>query len=294
MDTIDWRILHEIEKGNSITAIGNALFVSQPAVSYRLSKIEKEYGVQLFIRNNRGIFLTDAGRRLCRFANQMISMEEEIRMSVMSTEDNLRGAINIGSVASFAGSGLADQVKAFHDIYPDVLIGITVDHTPNLITSLKEKKLPCIIIRGRNVDGWDGGVIEISSEMAVVVANEPITDEYIKHNPCIRTGFDGFRTQLDMIADEWMLQKTGQMPFSSNVIIGGGSQSAIQLVKRGIGWAVVTSSKLLESDGLYNKVLYNAEGAPFFYKTFLLYEKDIEQFDVYSVFLKHFRNFFSL
>ena len=294
MDTIDWRILHHAEKETSISAIGNALFISQPAVSYRLSRIEKEYGVQLFIRNNRGIFLTDAGTRLCRFATQMISMEEEIRMNVQSTGDDIHGSISIGSVSSFAGSGLADQLKAFHAIYPGISIAITIEHTPNLLESLNSKKLPCVFIRCQNVEGWEDGIIEVSSEMAVLVSSEPISDEYIKNTPRIRTGFDGYRTHLDAIADSWMQHRFGQLPLDSNVRIGGGSQSAIQYVKRGFGWAVVTSSKLHESDGLYNKAIYDEHGEPYLYKTFMLYDKDMEQFDAFRAFLKHFRNFFSV
>jgi len=295
MDRIDWRILRYIGEEPSISKLSNRLFITQPAVSYRLKKMEEEYGVDLFIRSNTGLSLTDAGKRLCAYAGKMLSLEEEIKFSVASKTDVVSGNILIGSVSSFAGTYLPDQLKAFLDVYQQVSASVDVNHTPILLRALEEDRIPAIIVRGRNFDHWNGEVFEISSEIAVIIANEPITKEYLMTHPYLSPFKNTDHTSNDFrqIAEEWAMQHENIMPTISPLGIYGGSQLLIQFVKRGFGWTVVTSTKLQESDGLYNRVMYDLDGKPFLYRTGLLYRKEIEGFDVYRAYLQHFKNYFT-
>lgn len=297
MDQTDWKILRFLSVGNSISKIAESLFISQPAVSYRIAKIEEEYKADLFIRTNRGITLTDAGKRLCSYSMRMLALEEEIRLSVARKTNEVSGHIVVGSVSSFACNDLASQLIAFQNIYSNISVDIEISHSPGLIQRLRNNDMPMVIIRGRSFDEWTGECFEISSEMAVVVANEPITRDYIASTPCLnmKAYKPGAHTaQNQEIAEEWAIQMTGKLPLNPKIrIINGDSKALIQFVKRDFGWAVVTSSKLQESDGLYNKVIYDSNGEPFLYKTCLLYRKDILELDAYQAFLEHFRNYFA-
>jgi len=297
MDQTAWKILRLLSTGNSLSKIADILFLSQPAISYRLAKIEAEYKADLFIRTNRGITLTDAGKRLCSYATRMLSFEDEIRLSVARKTNEISGHITIGSISSFACNDLARQLTAFQKIYSNISVDIEISHSPALIRGLQNNNLPMIIVRGRNFDEWTGESFEISSEIAVVVAHEPITRDYIASTPCLNMIVHESGTkaaQNQEIAKEWAIQVTGKLPiYPKNRIINGDSKALIQFVKHNFGWAVVTSSKLQESDGLYNKDIYDSNGDPFLYKTYLLYRRDILELDAYCAFLTHFKNYFS-
>lgn len=295
MDRIDWKILRYINEEPSTSRLANRLFITQPAVSYRLKKMEEEYGVNLFIRNNTGLSLTDAGKRLCAYTEKMLSIEEEIKFSVSSKTDEINGRVVIGSVASFVNTYLADQLKAFLDTYQQVSASIHINHTPILLRDLQEKYLSAAIVRGRTFDYWSEEKFEISSEVAVIVANEPITSDYLARAPFLSLfkESENVANNYMKIAEEWAAQHGQHLSKVSTLSISGDSHTILQFVKRGFGWTVVTSSKLQDSDGLYNKVLYDAGGNPFLYKTGLLYRKELEEFDVYRVYLQHFKNYFS-
>ena len=56
------KIFNEVAKQNSITKASENLFISQPAVSQSIKKLEEQLGGTLFARSNKGIELTDEGK----------------------------------------------------------------------------------------------------------------------------------------------------------------------------------------------------------------------------------------
>ena len=61
----------------NMTTAAEELFMSQSAVSQTINDMENYYGVRLFERISRKLFLTEAGRRLLGYARHMIRMDAE-------------------------------------------------------------------------------------------------------------------------------------------------------------------------------------------------------------------------
>ena len=74
MDQTDWKLLKILQQEKSMVKAAERLFISQPAISYRLTRMENEFGQSLFVRSNRGVEMTSAGQRLYSFANLMIQI----------------------------------------------------------------------------------------------------------------------------------------------------------------------------------------------------------------------------
>lgn len=72
-----------IAQQQSIHKAAQSLFVSQPSLSSAVKDLEEEYGVQLFMRSNRGIKLTPEGEEFLIYAKQMLDhyqlMEERYK-----------------------------------------------------------------------------------------------------------------------------------------------------------------------------------------------------------------------
>ena len=63
----------------SLTETAKKLYISQPAVSQAIRKLEEELNVKLFIRNKRSsLVLTDVGREILTLANQMYELENRL------------------------------------------------------------------------------------------------------------------------------------------------------------------------------------------------------------------------
>ncbi len=59
-----YKIFYEVAKAGNISKAAKELFISQPAISKSISKLEDNLGVALFTRNSRGVQLTEEGKLL--------------------------------------------------------------------------------------------------------------------------------------------------------------------------------------------------------------------------------------
>ena len=292
MDRVDWIILKNLEEGNSISTIAKKLFITQPAISYRLTKMEAEYAATLFHKSNKGVSLTDAGKRLSRYASQMLTVEDEIKQVVASAGDEITGHIDIGCVPSVANYLLPGMMKTFCTRYPKISVDIDIDLTPSLYKRLASGSLSCAIVRGTDFPDWIEGKYDISSEMAVIVSNEPITDDYLLTRPCLnaRNYKSSSSTHIEQIINSWFMQNLKAAPINSNIRVLGGSGNILPFVRSGLGWAVMTSSKWMDDGSLYHRVLFDSNGEPYLYKTVLLYRNEFLQRDAFRVFLDYLKS----
>ena len=99
----------------SIAQAAEALFISAPALSTSVSRLEKELGVKLFDRTANRITLNQQGQLLLRYTTQILSLLEcaksELRQSMM-----LQG--QYVSVASIASTQWVDMITAFSQEHP--------------------------------------------------------------------------------------------------------------------------------------------------------------------------------
>ena len=149
MKVDDYRLLVTLNKTKSLKQAAEELFISQPAVSQRLKSIETEWGVQIFIRTKRMLYVTPEGERIIDLARQVVYRETEIRNYLKSNTNEVSGVLSIG-VSSIIGSTILPKiVRAFLQKYPGVNIKITVGSTPDIIEKSKEYHVS--IIRGSKI-----------------------------------------------------------------------------------------------------------------------------------------------
>ena len=57
MDLMDWQIIQTLAKEKNITVTAEKLFISQPALTYRIKRMEDELKIKLLVRTSKGVFL---------------------------------------------------------------------------------------------------------------------------------------------------------------------------------------------------------------------------------------------
>ncbi len=77
MTLIKWRIIVLIEQLKKVTLVAQDLGLKQPTVTFHMKSMEEEWGMPLFEMKTGRILLTDAGRRLHRYALKMLALQEE-------------------------------------------------------------------------------------------------------------------------------------------------------------------------------------------------------------------------
>ena len=97
MDERDWLIFHVLAEKRNITKTGQALFISQPAITTRLHQIEEEMGTKLIYRSGKGIHFTPQGEYLAHRSKEMVVRIQEIKDQISSMHDDVQGTLRIAA-----------------------------------------------------------------------------------------------------------------------------------------------------------------------------------------------------
>ncbi|HHY52484.1 MAG TPA: LysR family transcriptional regulator [Clostridiales bacterium] len=288
MDKIDWMLLKILHKEKSMVRASEQLFISQPAISYRLKRMEDQFGQELFVRSNKGVTLTSAGMRLYSFANLMIQYEDEIYSAVNRSDSVLSGTIKIGTTETFFESHLSGQLKEFHERYPNIQVFVRMSPTPELLKLVAAGELMMCTIRGKRPE--NGNTIQIFDEPLLVISSEPISEEMMRTKPLVRN-MPG--SPAVYYVDEWLSTHFSEPPPMSPITIAGSSRSIVSLVKTGIGWGVIPASRYYaDSDRLYCRPIYRLDGSLYSYQTYLYYTNEATHFDTYMAYISHVQQYF--
>src|ERR1700756_1245326 len=98
MDVRRLRLLLELARRGTITAVADALAFTPSAVSQQLAALEREAGVPLLEHTGRRVALTPAGTVLARYAESVFAVLEEASAALAATRDSLSGPLRIGPV----------------------------------------------------------------------------------------------------------------------------------------------------------------------------------------------------
>ena len=105
----------------SLTEAAKKLYVSQPAISQAIRKLEEELNVKLFIRNKRSkLILTDAGKDILALAYKMADLENRLYQRAYEENHLLGGTVRIASVPLGISLILSHVLPVFHKHFPDV------------------------------------------------------------------------------------------------------------------------------------------------------------------------------
>ena len=99
----------------SITAAGEKLFIAQPSISVAISELENYYGIKLFDRISKRLYITEPGKKLLQYANHIVKLFDEMETEVKNFDNH--GVIRIGASITIGTYLLPKYVKSFKEIY---------------------------------------------------------------------------------------------------------------------------------------------------------------------------------
>lgn len=121
-------------------------FISQPALSLAIKKLEQELGVSIFERGKSDVYLTPVGQRIVEQAQRTLEEAEQIRMIAGLGQDQLTGPLRLGIIYSVGPYLLPELVPALKVIAPEIQLVAEENITVNLDTLLRNGKLDAAII----------------------------------------------------------------------------------------------------------------------------------------------------
>lgn len=121
-------------------------FISQPALSLAIQKLEEELGLKIFERGKGEISVTVIGARIVEQAQRVLEEAERIREIAAQGNDQLIGTLRIGIIHSVGPYLLPDLVPALKKVAPQMPLEVEENITANLDILLRNGKLDVIII----------------------------------------------------------------------------------------------------------------------------------------------------
>lgn len=110
----------EVAKREHMTEAAHNLHVAQSAVSRQIYNLEKELGVDLFIREGRNLKLTPIGRKFLEHMEQAMAIFDNARREIDEHRDPEKGTIRIGFPSSLARLTMPAAISNFRERYPHV------------------------------------------------------------------------------------------------------------------------------------------------------------------------------
>lgn len=147
MDIHDLTVFAAAARHGSVTKAAQSLSTVQSNVTARIRLLETELKVQLFDRSHRGITLTEKGRQLLPYAQQMLSLVEHAKAAV-SDARSVRGTLRIGSLQSTASARLPDLLKRYATRYDEVDINVETGTSAELLTKVLDSRLDGAFVAG--------------------------------------------------------------------------------------------------------------------------------------------------
>ena len=117
-------IFHTVAKCGNISRAAKELFISQPAISKSILKLEAELGTTLFHRNSRGVSLTEQGHLLYEYVERALDNLDQGEENVRKYSETGMGHIRIGVSTSLCRYVLIDYLKDFIKENPNIRISI--------------------------------------------------------------------------------------------------------------------------------------------------------------------------
>lgn len=149
-----YRIFHSVARHGNISYAAKELYISQPAISKAIRKLEDNLGVRLFYRSSRGVTLTPEGEALYAQTSRAFEALEEGEADVRRMKQLGIGQLRIGASTTLCKYVLLPYLKEFVEQYPHIKILISCQSTFRTMDLLEEGKLDIGLI-GKSGYGKD-------------------------------------------------------------------------------------------------------------------------------------------
>lgn len=140
--------LQAAEKEN-FTHAANSLGYSQSTVTVQIKQLETELGYQLFDRVGNRISLTPRGEEFRYYANQLVSISQQIKLIPMREPENLHGTLRIGILESLFFHILLPLLPDYHKRFPNITIQTKTGSSEELFSLLRHNELDVIFTLGQ-------------------------------------------------------------------------------------------------------------------------------------------------
>lgn len=263
MNERDLFMFKYIKEFKNLTKTADALFISQPTLTARIKQLEYEYDTKLIYSNNKGIFLTATGSVVAKYADEIIRKFEKMKEEVYEVDHAEAGVIKIAAPNIISQYYLPLLIREFKKVYPKVRFKITVAPSSRVSRLMKEGK--CDFGFLRDDFGWDGYKILLETNYIAAVSMKPFELHDLERMNRIDYITD---TYYQRMLNLWWKETFNKSPKID--IMVNSLDICKAMVFNGLGFGLLPSIFLKESNRAYSYILRGKDGKPILRNTWLV------------------------
>ena len=130
----------------SATAAGEKLFIAQPSISLAISELEDYYGVKLFDRLSKRLYITEAGKHFLEYASHIVKIFEEMETEIRNFDT--QGIIRIGASITIGNYLLPKYVEKFKRLHPNTEVQAIIANSDTIEENLMKNNIDLALIEG--------------------------------------------------------------------------------------------------------------------------------------------------
>lgn len=290
MDEKDWACIATIFDEKNLTHAAEKLFISQPALTYRIRELEKELHIKIFVKGKGMLKFTTEGCLLAEYAQKMLGSLNNLKVELQKISEPENCVLNIAAGEIFSHMELPNILAAFHQLQPTVKYNILSINPGNILESLINAECHMTIIRSK-LD-WGGPKLVLRKDPVCVISKRPIAIKDLPHLPRINVVLTASSKRA---IDEWW-QEYFSVPPQIEMTVPR-TETCLEMLKQDFGYAIYplgpTLLNLLQND-LCITPLQHKDGSPHELELFAYYREDTAQIKIVKHFIKFLKHHFHL
>lgn len=281
MQRTDLQIIATLAEEGNMRKAAERLFVSQPALSQRLHSIEEDWGTPIFVRSKRGLALTPAGEEIAIYAKETLIKEEEVRESIAGHQSEVYGTLKLAVTSIIGQYWLPQILKKFLAKYPHVKISLVTGWSSEILQHMYEADCHIGIIRGD--PKWRGEKIHLFSDALHLVDTTLTSIDELETSEKTYVQFRSDSTYYQEIQEWWHHQFL--KPPERTMIVDQ-IETCKQMAVNGIGYAILPSISLRDSDPICKIPLHDKYGKPLTRDNWLLCHEEALEHNQVKAFIE--------
>lgn len=247
-----YKIFYVVAKSKSLVDASNKLYISQPAVSKDIKRLEDAMNTKLIYRKNNGISLTKDGEEFIKYLDESFGILNTGEEMIKQRNDLAHGTIAIGCLSHISSLYLMDKIEKFKRKYPGIKIQIISASNEQLIELLQLHKLNFIIDTSIPKTIYNNLDVKLLKEFdTIFISNKKEKINNIKELEnkkwILPFGYTGTRKRLDKALEKYGISINSSMELDVTDLI-------IDAVKRELGFGYVIKDAVREE--LRNKTIF--------------------------------------
>lgn len=244
MDEKDWHIITTLYEEKNITKAAGRLYISQPALTYRIQQMEKEFDSKIVSRGKKGVEFTVKGEFLVQYAQDMIDQLRKTKEQILNMDNTVKGTLRLAVSGLFARYELPSLLKEFLSIYPEVEVNLKTGWSSDIHQMLQKEESHLGIVRGDY--SWKENKILLREEKICIASSKKIEFDELPSLP--RVNYQTDHSLKNTIENWW--QETYSVPPMISMEVDR-LDTCKELVLNGLGYAILPEICIKNDEDLY-------------------------------------------